>query len=430
MTQHAVAIPEHLPKRLTTTLWDFSWYTQSAPGEPFHDLDQVFRETIERGYNTVRICAAPILLFGDHDLDTTALTFANLGGQVGQWTRWYDAAGGQTLDLKERLLDLFRLAQVHGVVVIVSSWEFQQSAAFLSGPEWFDMLEAIPAAERYLALAQAQSRLVTFLRAHGLDTQIAYVELHNEVDLSRFGTDGFWSPEDYWSQQPLIVSAIERMRADHPEVLATVCFGLPPYLQMDSVPRNVGVSHHHVYAYGVLRALGDWSELYGSQHYPSAELRSLLLPDAPPFEEYGLEIEPWRLRATLITREQLYAYDWADGVAWDRWLYRHYSQHEVAMKQAIDSKLRGIALWSDRHGVPVVIGEGWIGYTPLTSDFEDGPIGQDLAEFAVGRCSELGFWGTLTGSNRAPVHPAWADVAFQKQLNDRFLASSPVRTRI
>jgi hypothetical protein len=416
-----LATPDHLPSRLTTTLWDFSWYTQTAPGEPFHDLEAVFLETVERGYNTIRICAAPILLFGDHALRTDALRFANLGGEVGQKTRWYDARGGEVIDLKHRLVDLFRKANAHGISVIVSSWEFQQSSAFLEGPEWFEMLEAIPPAQRYDALARAQSKLLDLLTDLGLKETVAYVELHNEVDLSRFGTPGFWTPDDYWSQKDAIEKAIHVLSTAHPAILATVCFGVPPYLAMGSVSDQLGVAHHHVYAYGVLRELGDWSQLYGAENYPTPQLKTLLLPDAPPFEEYGREVEPWRLKATLITRHQLYAYDWADPIAWDRWLYRNYGRHELSMRQAIDTRLRGIALWADRKGIPVVIGEGWIGYTPLDCDFEDGPIGQDIAEYAVQRCADLGFWGTLTGSNRAPVHPAWGDIDFQRRLNLQFL---------
>ena len=57
-------VPDHLPARLTITLWDFTWYTQTTPREPFHDLDAAFAQAVERGYNTVRICAMPYLLFG------------------------------------------------------------------------------------------------------------------------------------------------------------------------------------------------------------------------------------------------------------------------------------------------------------------------------------------------------------------------------
>jgi hypothetical protein len=48
-----------LPDRLAISLWDFSWYVRTGPGEPFEDLDAAFAQAVERGYNTVRICAMP-----------------------------------------------------------------------------------------------------------------------------------------------------------------------------------------------------------------------------------------------------------------------------------------------------------------------------------------------------------------------------------
>jgi hypothetical protein len=104
--------PAQLPAKLTITLWDFTWYTQTAKGEPFYDLDRAFAEAVDRGYNTVRICAAPLLLFGEHDIDTTALQFVNMGGDTGQRTRWYNAAGGAVLNGRAHLLALLRRPNV------------------------------------------------------------------------------------------------------------------------------------------------------------------------------------------------------------------------------------------------------------------------------------------------------------------------------
>src|SRR5690625_5949436 len=82
MTYTPVPLPAHLPERLTITLWDFSWYVRTGPGEPFEDLDAAFAAARERGYNTIRICAMPYLLFGS-GLDTSALQLGPLGGEVG-----------------------------------------------------------------------------------------------------------------------------------------------------------------------------------------------------------------------------------------------------------------------------------------------------------------------------------------------------------
>ena len=117
-----------LPDRLTITLWDFGWYTRTGPGQAFEDLDRAFEEAVTRGYNTVRICAMPFLLFGS-GLSTTDLAFQGLGGDFGQGTRWYDIAPSSGVDGRAHLLALFAAARRHGCFVALSSWEYQQSSA-------------------------------------------------------------------------------------------------------------------------------------------------------------------------------------------------------------------------------------------------------------------------------------------------------------
>ncbi len=408
--------------RLSISLWDFSWYTQTMPGEPFYDLAAAFAQAVERGYNTVRICAAPLLLFGEHEIDTARLRFAQVGEGVGQGTRWYDVAGGAQIDLRGRLLSLFEHAASAGVQVIISSWEYQQSSAFLDNPSWHEMLTAIPAQKRHVALARALGRMVDFLTCRGLADQIAYLEIHNEVDLSRLTEVAPGDENTFWAQKPYLEAALEHLQGMHPEVLSTVCYGIPPYLDMAAVPDNAQVAHAHFYIYGVLAALEDWAQVRATPPaFPTTELKSLLRPEAPAFEQWQATVEPWRLEATGISLSMFYAYDWVDPCAWDRWLYRHYTTHEVAMKNGLDDRLRAVAAWAREHEVPAVIGEGWIGYTPLHADFEDGPIGQDVATFAVSRCAELDYWGTLVGSNSAPHHPGWANIKFQQATNHDFL---------
>ncbi|WP_454050583.1 cellulase-like family protein [Cellulomonas sp. Marseille-Q8402] len=418
-----LGVPDHLPERLTITLWDFTWYTQTTPGEPFADLDAAFAEAVERGYNTVRICAMPFLLFGDHGIDTSALRFVGMGGDVGQRTRWYDAEGGAVLDGRAHLLELFRAARRHDCVVILSSWEYQQSPAFLEGPEWYDALKAVPADDRHRVLAEAMADLVQLLKDEGLAEQIAYAELHNEVDLSRLVLAGGGSQEEpFWPQRPYVEAAVALMRDRHPDILATPCYGIPPHLDIAAVPDNGQVAHFHVYIYGVLGALEKWAGVRATEGFPSAELQSLLREDAPDVATYEGKVDPWRLAATGVSTSMFYSYDWVDTTRWDAWLYEHYGQWREAMVQALDDRLEVYARWGERHDAPVVIGEGWIGYTPLLAEFEDGPVGQAIAEHAMTRAIELGVWGTVVGSNSAPHHPGWGNVEWQQRWNRRLLA--------
>ena len=109
-------------------------------------------------------------------------------------------------------------------------------------------------------------------------------------------------------------------------------------------------------------------------------------------------------------------HDWCDPAAWDRWLYERYGLHRLAMEQLLDLWIDVAADWAHEHGVPLVLGEGWVGYTPLHATFEEGPVGADLCRRAVRRAVEVGAWGTVVCSNAAPQHPMWADVALQREL--------------
>jgi hypothetical protein len=101
-------VPSHLPSRLAITLRDFCWYVRTGPGEPFADIDATFRRARELGYNAVRICAMPFLLFRS-GLDTTALRLEPTGTSTGTWCSswyswysWYAGPAGPSLAVRLR----------------------------------------------------------------------------------------------------------------------------------------------------------------------------------------------------------------------------------------------------------------------------------------------------------------------------------------
>ncbi len=418
-------IPRHLPRKLTISLWDFSWYTQTMPGEPFDDLDRAFGEAVERGYNTVRVCAMPYLLFGPSAQEQEALHFTNLGGGYGQRTRWYNARGGAVLDGRAHLLRLFQTAKRHNCYVILSSWEYQQSPSFLATPHWYKDLLTIPPRERFMALAQALSRLIAFLKDHDVADHIAYAEVHNEVDMSKLRDVANPDDDPVAAQKPYLEDAVAALRARHPDILMTVCYGTPPITHMRAAPDNLQVAHFHLYIYGVLGALVEAVGLRSpSASFPTSAGQALLRSDAPPYEAWTPRAgEEWRLEATGVGRGLFYVHDWADPTKWDLWLYDHYGAHREAMRQGITLRLEVVADWAKAHTIPAVLGEGYVGYTPLLTSFEEGPVGKDVAEHAITTCLRLGFWGVILCSNAAPHHPFWQDVAWQQTWNQHILAA-------
>lgn len=412
-------VPAHLPQRLTITLWDFSWYTQAGPGEPFADLGAAMADAASLGYNAIRICAAPLLLFGGlglddlaRDLEIEGLGASPAGGYFGQRTRWYDTPGGFRLDLRARLLALFEAAAAHGMVIILASWEYQQSTAFAASPAWFHAIDAVPLAERYRVLSAAWDAMIGWLTDHGHRERIALVELHNEVDFSILP-----ALEDGGAEE------VARLRAQHPDLLVTASYGKPPHLAMHRLPGGLGAAQFHVYSYGVLDALQQRVDIRseGSEGFPNAALRSLLRPDAPPVADYG-RAEEWKYRATVVTDQMIYGYDWIDPAAWDAWLIGHYPPYEQVMRREIASRTIAIAAWARWQSVPAIVGEGWVGYTPLHGTFEEGPIGRALAEHGVRTALEHGVWGVVLCSNAAPHHPMWQLRDWQRELNAEILA--------
>ncbi|NYD67031.1 cellulase-like family protein [Agromyces atrinae] len=418
------AIPSHLPSRLTVCLWDFSWYTRAGAGEPYADLDRALDETAARGYNAVRICAAPLLTYGGDELGlddlAAALEIEGMGaradgGYFGDGTRWYDTPGGYTIDVRERLLSLIRGAHERGIVVVLASWEYQQSPAYAADPRWFRAIDAVPLDRRHRVLAEAFDRMLTAVEAEGLGDAIAFTELHNEIDFSILpGLEGD-SPDG-------ALASMEWLRAEHPGQLVTVSFGKPPHLAMHRVPAGPDVAQFHIYSYGVLDALQQRLDIRseGTEGFPNAELRALQVADAPTFEAYGRPAA-WKLDATVVTDQMFYGYDTIDAAAWDAWLDEHYPAfHEVMMRE-IESRVIAVAAWARWRGVPMVVGEGWIGYTPLRGRFEEGPRGRALAEHGIRTALEHGAWGVVACSNAAPHHPMWADVAWQRSINEEVL---------
>jgi len=418
----AYHIPTHLPRRLTISLWDFSWYTQTMPGEPFDDLDRACSEAAERGYNTVRICAMPYLLFGSGDDEGISLHLANLGGDFGQRTRWYNVKGGAVLDGRPHLLRLFQAAKRHDCYIILSSWEYQQSPSFFATPDWNRDLLAVPPRERFMAQARALGLLIQFLKDHDVADRIAYTELHNEVEYTKLTAVVQPGEHPYVAMKPFIEEAVSALRAQHPDILMTACYARPTIYRLHDLAQNLQVAHFHLYIYGVLEDLFQTIGLRGSDPFPNDATRAILRPDAPPFEEWTPPAgQEWRLEATGINRRLFYVHDWADPDKWDLRLYECYSAYREEMRQAIRERLEAMADWAGQHNIPAIIGEGYVGYTPLLAGFEEGPVGKDIAEYAVETCLRLKFWGVILCSNAAPHHPFWRDIAWQQTWNRRIM---------
>ncbi|WP_228474212.1 cellulase-like family protein, partial [Streptomyces calidiresistens] len=419
-----VPLPATVPDRLTVTLWDFSWYVRTGPGEPFEDLDRAFTEAADRGYNTIRICAMPFLLFGS-GLDTTRLRLGPLGGGRGSRVRWYDVRAETVIDGRAHLLALFRAARRHDFHVIPSSWEYQQSPVFAGDRRWLDALTAVEPERRPEALADALADLIDFLAAHdGLDDRIAFTELHNEVQAGRLTEsldgDPVGAVPTVLALRPRLERGLARFRARRPDHPVTVNYAAVPVGAMRGVPRDIDVAVFHPYVHGVLDEMIDTFALRDpARPFPQERAaQELLVPSAPSLEDWKPSADDaWREEATLVSPREMYLHQWCDPVKWDAWLYDRHAVHRLAMEQRLVTWIDAAADLAADLGVPLLFGEGWVGYTPLHGTFEEGPVGAALCRRAMEESVRVGALGAVVCSNAAPHHPMWADVELQRECN-------------
>jgi hypothetical protein len=422
-----VQVPAHAPDRLTITLWDFSWYVRSGAGEPFEDLDRAAAEAVERGYNTVRICAMPFLLFGS-GLDTSEVRLDRLGGDYAQNVRWYDVKAPTRFDGQAKLLDLFETCKRHGLYVILSSWEYQQSSSFSVDAEWWDALRAVDPEDRAVALAESLSALIDFLAAHGLDDRVVFTELHNEVQAGHL-TDGI-TPGRIDEQrclielEPRLSRGLARFHELQPDRPVTVNYAHVPVAAMRAIPAEIDVLAVHPYIYGVLDETTAAFDLRGElAEFPreAVDAAGILRVGAPDATTWVLsDDDAWKMDATIVGKPEIFLHDWVDPEAFDRFLYERYQVHRVEMDRVLGIWLDVAADRARERGIPIVFGEGWIGYTPLHGNFEEGPVGAEFCRRAMRESVRVGAWGTIVCSNAAPHHPMWKDIQLQVECTRLF----------
>jgi len=408
MSYQPLPLPKHLPEHLTICLWDFSWYTQVGPGQPYENLDKAFAELVSRGFNTIRICAMPFLLFGSR-LDTSAASFGPLGGEYGQRVRWYNVAHRTTLDAKAHLLELFRAAKRHNVYVILSSWEYQQSSSFYGDRSWFDALMAVDPEQRLIKLANAQADLYEFLAEHDLADRVAFVELHNEVQFG-FLTDGL--PDDgadhILALKDRLTAGLDTFHKRLPNVPVTVNYAGVPAGAMRGIPENIDVAVFHPYVYGVLDEITADLALRDEPNFSTAKVRHILRPGAPEYADWQPpKADLWRKDATIVGKPEIYVHDWSDAEAFDRVLYEKFQNHHQAMLTKLNLWMDVASDFAKSRGIPLLFGEGWVGYTPLDSWYEEGPIGAEFCRIAARKSKDIDAKGYIVCSNAAPHHPMW-----------------------
>ncbi len=340
-------LPEHLPKKLSIGMFIWNWVTMATPGEPYHDLDKAVSGLAERGFNAVRVEAGLNWCFDINGQPRGEMEF-------GPWISGYQdnltsvhAVGGGKHDVLKRVVRLLELAQKHGIYVILTSWEYQDSSWFVADKNIRAQVMGVPKKERFLHMAGQLDRLLRILKEKGLHQNIAFVEIHNEPEYSLF-------PKGKRGKQ-LYEEAITFLRDAHDDILVS---GDSSLHDASAVPDNVQVYDQHTYTGLYTTSLFPqtvWHKDFDPTNPRKNELlQQLLKEQIVPYQEFqaaASNIRPW-----WIPIQWLY-YN-LDNQRFDAWIAEQYRRDEVTLKARARQFFEGDAKVAARRGIPAVCDEG------------------------------------------------------------------------
>lgn len=154
------------PKRLTMAMWDQAFLLRHIPGGSYEDYDKVLDETIERGYNTVRLDPMPHLI--DLNNPKLKLTWPEINLPYMPWYTCHGMEGpiGEWLiEFMEKLLD-------RNLHYTLSCW-------------WYSLPEMGPkprkAPRNHIEAAQLYAEMLTLWKKRFGFKGLVYVDVSNEV---------------------------------------------------------------------------------------------------------------------------------------------------------------------------------------------------------------------------------------------------------
>jgi hypothetical protein len=378
---------DHLaPRRLTMAMWDQAFLLRHGPGGSFADWDRVLDETVERGYNTVRLDPMPQWI--NLDQPDRELHWPDPQAPYLPWD-WNTAvtapAGRWLIEFMEKLLARPSLHYT------LSAWWFgltegsthkgppvlRQPANHAEGAElWADMLHAW---KRRFGF----DRLVYF----DLANEVPYFfpgfldRLKNETGLD-WATAAAFTPEQAAAIAAELNPPLAALRREFPELRFTV-------------------------------------SLHGDQRWLDVPLELDCLD-----VHFYADADPRWVQRTKFHEHMAYFYkrtDWHADFS-DR-ARKTAAAMAPMLRQRQRAKLMRFAQWSAERGMPLTTTESWSAWYAFdTPDFDWGWL-LEWAEWSVEDAIAAGMWGWTPHNYLQPHFANWRDVRWHRRLNDRFLRS-------
>ncbi len=373
------------PRRLTIVMWDQAFLMRHVPGESYADYDRVLDETIERGYNTLRLDPLPQLM--DLSQPSTVFRWGDPHTPYMPWG-WKDAGEGP---LGQWLIEFMEKVRERRLNYTLSAWWFNDQSANNPFPK-----ESV-APHTHLEAAEMWARLLRdWQRRFGFDG-LVYVDIANEVPyflpgfMQRYAADtgGGWDE----GGAPFSARQVSFLAGELNPALAALQREFPQ-----------------------LRFTGS---IHGDIRWLDVPLQF----DCLDVHFYS-DVDPrWRDRTRFAEFMPTLFTD-------DAW-HQEFSERCKAARDSVApmlraaqrAKLAAFAGWAAQKGMPLTTSESWASWYYYDSPTLDWGWLLEWAEWSVEDAIEYKMWGWTPHNYCQPQFANWKNARWHRRLSDRFLRS-------
>lgn len=384
------------PSRLTIAMWDFSWLYQHYEGGYYENFDKVTDELLERGFNTVRIDAFPLIIgkLNNHEQEVTIE-----GDPLRNW-------GASDRDRKHavvsELLEFMEITREKNISVILSSWG-QGAVEFPDiGKDYANPVDHWKAWEKVLDI----------LKENDLLSHVAYVDFDQEFpffspagpELDRLGqtkkeepssrsaameaagdkNGGFdrlnWNHEQMWFVRNYLNSTLTHFQGKYPELRFTFSF--------TAFWKEIRAMN--IESFDVLE-LHFW--LNQSERFTARSGFPGLTKDRGN-HDYKDYMD--RLQKTMLSSRPMLMKDMHNRLAWAK-------------------------EWSEEIGAPLTTTEAWGPWWHMDHKDLTWKWMYDWCEDCMQLASDYQLWGATPWNYCHPYWENWRDIEWYKKVNSRFL---------
>ncbi|NEW83584.1 MAG: hypothetical protein GZ094_14630 [Mariniphaga sp.] len=384
------------PKRLTIAMWDFSWMYMHYKGGAFENFDKVTDELLERGFNTVRIDAFPLLIA---ELTAINQEVTIAGDPLQNW-------GATDVDRKHKvineLLEFLQIARKKNINVILSTWN-------QGCKEFPEIKKGFTTTEKYW---KAWEKVLSILKENKLLDVICYIDFDQE-----FPFFSPFAPEiDRLGQEKTVetASSLQAM-----EAAGRVSGGFDKLkwnpAQMTFVRNYMnGSLTHFQHLYPELRFTFSLTSYW-------EEVRAMKLKSMDV-----LELHIWMTQSDRFNSRSGFneltkdrgTHEYSDYM--DRVTKTMKSVRPMLMKD-MHNRLVFARAWSEEIGAPLTTTEAWGPWWHMDSKDMSWKWLYDWCEQGMDLAGQYGMWGTTPWNYSHPYWENWKNIQWYKKVNSKFL---------